>query len=103
MNTKLRFIIIITLASLIAFVILMVFMIKENGKCIDRPFEYSAKKLNESGGNYACSCVSLDPKLLDFTFNENGIEILTANDYVRNNPIVYDEFNWSGIEIVRVK
>ena len=59
----------------LAFFIIMVKMIQESGECIDSPFQYSAKKLKESGGDYICSCDSLDPELLDFAFNEDGIEI----------------------------
>ena len=54
----------------------MVNMIKENGKCVDDPFRYSAQRLKESGGTYACYCNSLDQELLDFSFSaEEGIKI----------------------------
>jgi len=64
-----------------SFMFVMVKMIKENGKCVDDPFRYAAQKLNDSGGNYACYCNSLDPKLLDFTFSaEEGITIIRPNE-----------------------
>jgi len=66
----------VTIILFIAFAGLMVKMIIENGECIDDPFRYSATKLKESGGNYICSCSSLDPELLDFSFNEEGINII---------------------------
>ncbi len=71
----------ITITLLIAFLGVVIKMIGENGECLDSPFTYSAKKLNESGGNYLCSCQSLDPGLLDFKFDEKGIEIITSNSY----------------------
>ena len=76
MKKKLFIIIIITVILFLAFVGVMFKMIIENGKCVDNPFKYSAIKLKESGGNYLCSCQSLDPELLDFSFNGNGIEII---------------------------
>ena len=71
----------VTIILFIAFAGLMVKMIKENGECIDNPFRYSATKLKESGGNYICSCSSLDPELLDFSFNEEGISIIKSLDF----------------------
>ncbi len=76
MKKKLLILIIITTILFIAFVGVMFKMIMENGECIDNPFKYSAVKLNESGGDYLCSCKSLTPELLDFSFDENGIEII---------------------------
>lgn len=73
---KIYIIVIITLILTFAFIFVMFKMILENGECIDRPFEYAAMRLKESGGNYYCSCGSLDPKLLGFYFNEDGIEII---------------------------
>ncbi len=74
-KARLTLTIAITTILAIAFTIVMVMMIIENGKCVDDPFRYSAIKLNESGGNYACSCKSLDINLADFSFSEEGIEI----------------------------
>lgn len=75
-KTKLALAVTITLILAIVFLTVIVTMIKENGQCVDSPFEYSAKRLSDSGGNYLCSCRSLDPKLLDFTFDEEGIKII---------------------------
>ena len=69
----------------------MVKMIQKNGECIDNPFKYSATKLKESGGNYICSCQSLDPELLDFSFNEEGIKII--------KPLAYDDIDLSKIKL----
>lgn len=65
----------ITIAIILAFVGTMTKMISENGKCVDGPFEYSAKRLEESGGMYYCYCQSLDPELLGFSFSSEGITI----------------------------
>lgn len=100
MNKNLKILIALTSICLIAFLVVMVIMIRENGKCIDHPFEYSAMRLRESGGNYACSCSSLDIRLADFSFDEDGIKILESNSYVKNNPIQYDEFNISDIKFL---
>lgn len=100
MKFKLRYLIIFTLVCLFAFVIVMVMMIKENGKCVDDPFGYSAMRLKESGGNYLCSCESLDPELLDFSFSEDGIRILSANSYIQSSPMIYENFDFSEIEVV---
>ncbi len=78
---KLRIFVIITLVLAVAFVSLMTFIIKQNTQCLDHPFEYAAERLNKSGGNYACSCQSLDPELLSFTFDQNGINI-TKDSYI---------------------
>lgn len=78
---KLIIIITITLVLAIAFMGVMVKMISENGKCVDDPFGYSATRLKDSGGNYSCSCQSLDQELLDFRFSEEGIEIITPDDF----------------------
>ncbi len=80
-KTKIIIAVSITIILLIAFIGVMFKMILENGECTDNPFTYSAKKLKESGGNYLCSCQSLDPELLDFKFNEEGIEIIKSNNY----------------------
>ena len=67
---------IIVAVSVIGFIILMVNMISQNGECVDDPFKYAATRLKESGGYYSCSCKSLSPELLDFTFSaEEGIKI----------------------------
>lgn len=81
---KLNIIIAITIILTLAFIGIMVKMILENSKCVDNPFKYSAIKLNKSGGNYLCSCKSLDPNLLDFSFNEEGIKIIEHNSMIIN-------------------
>lgn len=70
-------------------------MIQENGECIDDPFSYSATKLKESGGNYLCSCNSLDPELLDFSFSEEGINII--------KPLGYGDIDLSKINFTGMK
>lgn len=81
-KNRIIFFSIIVAISLIGFTILMVNMIKENGKCVDDPFRYSAQRLKDSGGHYTCSCNSLDPKLLDFTFSaEEGIIIRDTRSF----------------------
>lgn len=95
---RLHLTIIITGILALAFIVVLIMMIIENGKCVDDPFRYSAIKLKESGGNYACSCKSLDVKLLDFSFSEEGIEIIKPADtsnYAKNS------FNWSSINITK--
>ncbi len=79
----------ITLLIVLAFVGTMTKMIIENGKCVDSPFEYSAQRLEESGGMYMCGCQSLDPELLDFSFNSDGITI--------NQPLNNYEINMDNI------
>ena len=85
----------VTIILFIAFAGLMVKMIKENGECIDNPFGYSATKLKESGGYYSCSCKSLNPELLDFSFDERGINII--------KPTVYEDINFSEINFIEMK
>ncbi len=85
----------ITIILFIAFAGLMFKMIQENGECIDNPFKYSATKLKESGGNYLCSCSSLDPELLDFSFNEEGINII--------KPTAYEDIDFSKVKINTVE
>jgi len=83
---KIYLISIIVFLLFATFVIVMVSMIKENSECVDNPFQYSAKKLKESGGNYYCYCRSLNISLLDFTFNEEkGIEIIRQNHFNMDN------------------
>lgn len=81
MKKALKIIIIITVILALAFFGVMFKMIQENGECIDKPFEYSASRLGESGGDYYCSCRALNPELLDFSFNETGIQIIERYDY----------------------
>ena len=95
MNKKLLIAIIFTSIMFLVFVGLMVKMIQENGECIDDPFRYSATKLKESGGFYSCSCNSLSPELLDFSFNENGIKII--------KPINYEDINFSNLNLTELK
>jgi len=71
----------IVLILFLAFIGVVAQMVKENGKCVDKPFQYSAMRLKESGGNYQCSCHSLDPDTLDFIFNETGITIIGSSLY----------------------
>lgn len=85
MKKKLKILMAFTSVCLIAFLIVMVMMIKENGECVDNPFGYSAMRLKESGGNYYCSCSSLDTNLLDFTFNEEGIKIIQEENNLNLN------------------
>lgn len=97
-NLKRKLLIIggIVIILFIAFALVMVKMIVENGKCIDDPFRYAAQKLEDSGGNYACSCDSLDPELLDFKFSaEEGIKIINPNE----NYFNINELNFSNIEV----
>ena len=100
LKTRLTLTIIITIILAIAFVVVLILMIIENGKCIDDPFRYSAIKLKESGGDYACSCKSLNPKLADFSFSEEGIEIaetIYTHAYAnKSNPL-----NLSNINITK--
>ena len=70
---------------------IMIKMIIENGQCIDNPFKYSAERLKEAGGIYMCSCESLDPELLSFTFDTDGIKI--------KRPLNPYKFNFSEIII----
>lgn len=72
---KLQLAVGITLIVALAFGGIVTNMLIENGKCVDDPFRYSAQKLEESGGMYMCGCSSLDPELLDFSFNSDGIVI----------------------------
>ena len=72
---KLYWVIGITLVISLTFIVTVVKMIQENGECVDAPFEYSAQRLEDSGGAYMCGCQSLDPELLDFSFNSDGIII----------------------------
>lgn len=93
---KVIFIALFVVIMFLAFAGIMVKMIIENGKCVDDPFRYAAQRLNDSGGNYACSCNSLDPELLDFKFSaEKGIEIINPNANYFNG---YD-LNFSNIEV----
>lgn len=94
-KTKIILISVFVLVMFLAFTFVMVKMIKENGKCVDDPFRYAAQKLEDSGGNYACVCSSLDPKLLDFTFNKEGIKIRNPNE----NYFNLEDFNFSSIEV----
>lgn len=83
----------ITLIIALAFFGVIVKMLIENGKCVDDPFGYSAQRLEESGGMYSCYCDSYDPKLLDFSFDKNGIKI------IEETPLTYSEINFENIII----
>jgi len=96
MNKKIIILIIITSILAIAFMGIMIKMIKENGQCLDDPFTYSAKKLKESGGNYYCSCQSLDPELLDFSFSEEGIKIKKDSSLFNVGNISFTEIEGKG-------
>lgn len=84
-KTKIILISIFTIIMFLAFCFVMIKMIKENGNCADDPFKYAAIKLEESGGKYFCSCESLDPNLLDFNFNSEGITILDRRLFNTDN------------------
>jgi len=97
-NLKRKLLIIgaVVIILFIAFAGVMVKMIVENGKCIDDPFRYAAQKLKDSGGNYACSCSSLDPELLDFSFSaDEGIKIINPNQ----NYFNINDLDLSSIEV----
>lgn len=81
----------ITLIIALTFGSLVTKMLIENGKCVDDPFGYSAQRLEESGGFYMCGCQSLDPELLDFSFNSDGIVI--------EKPVKDYEVNFDNIII----
>jgi len=68
---------IFTLVFFIAFVLVMVKMIKLNKQCVDDPFKYAAQRLESQEAPYSCSCQALHQDYLDFSFNgEEGIKIL---------------------------
>lgn len=93
---KVIFIAIFVVIMFLSFAGIMVKMIVENGKCIDDPFRYAAQRLADSGGNYACSCNSLDPELLDFSFSaEEGIKILRPGESYFN----INDLDLSSIEV----
>ncbi len=79
----------ITVVLVLAFVGTTTKMLIENGKCVDNPFGYSAQRLEKSGGMYMCGCTSLDPKLLSFSFNSDGI---TIDEPIRNQEVNFDNF-----------
>jgi len=97
-KTRLTLTIAITIILVIAFIVTLVMLIIENGQCVDDPFRYSAIKLKESGGNYACSCKSLDSNLADFSFSEEGIEIIKP---VYTHTYANNSFNFSNINITK--
>lgn len=88
----------ILLISFILFSTLMIKIIKENGKCANDPFKYAAGKLEDSGGEYDCSCNSLTLELLDFRFNaEDGIEIIKPNEnYFNANNLTFPNIQVKG-------
>ncbi len=69
-------------------------MIMENSQCLDHPFEYSAEKLEESGGLYDCYCDSRSPELLDFRFDKTGIQIEDPEI-----PLSYQDIKFRDIKI----
>lgn len=85
----------ITIIITLAFAGVVIKMLIENGKCVDHPFEYSAERLEKSGGRYSCYCDSLDPELLDFTFDKNGITI--------EEPIIFKPLTEHEIENLIIK
>lgn len=93
MNNKklLTIAIAITIISALALAGVMFKMIVENSQCLDHPFEYSAEKLEESGGMYSCGCNSYDPELLDFTFDKDGIYI------TEEKPVNFQDLDFSNI------
>jgi len=100
MNKEKRFLAIaigITVICAVAFASVMIMMIKENGACVDAPFEYSAKKLEKSGGIYECYCDSRSPELLSFKFGTEGIQIEDPEV-----PLLYQDINFSDIVIKKV-
>lgn len=95
MKKEKRFLLIavgITVVAAVAFAIVMIMMIKENGACVDAPFEYSAERLEESGGIYDCYCDSRTPELLSFKFSKDGIQIEDPEV-----PFSYQDINFSDI------
>ncbi len=97
-KTKSTLTIAITIILAIAFIITLIVLIIENGKCVDDPFRYSAIKLKESGGNYACSCKSLDMNLADFSFSEDGIEIVKP---IYTHTYANNSFDFSNINMTK--
>jgi len=97
-NLKKRLLIIggIVIVLFLAFAGVMVKMIIENGKCVDDPFRYSAQKLKDSGGNYMCSCKSLDPELLDFSFSEEGIKIISPEEQLYSWSVDFTNIEVKG-------
>lgn len=88
---------VVVLVLIMAFALVMVKLIVENGKCVDDPFRYAAQKLENSGGNYACSCSSLDPELLDFSFSTEGIKIKNPNEnYFNINDLEFPSIEVKG-------
>jgi len=87
MKKTLIIMIMVTIIIAMLFAIVMIKMIRKNGECLDNPFSYSAKRLKESGGEYLCSCKSLVPELLDFYFDEKGINIIKPNEYVSSTQM----------------
>lgn len=80
---NLLIVIAITIICFICFIISTLILIKENSECVSHPFEYSAKKLKEAGGNYDCVCYSLRHNYSDFYFNEDGINIINPYNLIK--------------------
>ena len=90
MNSKKKIKILVAgvIICLIAFIVVMALMVKENNECMESPLTYSAEKIKEAGGTFQCSCNSLDPNYMDFYFNETGVYVGNRLDnYFRNTEL----------------
>ncbi len=74
----------------LAFIIVMMLSIKENNSCLIDPFHYGMQQLKEKNGEYQCTCIAQDRRLLDFKFNSTALEIITPEDF--NKPF-YEELS----------
>lgn len=67
----------IVIVSIIAFAIVMAFMIKTNSECIQDPFTYAANQVVDSDGaivNTICTCEMNDVGVQGvFYFDKNGV------------------------------
>ncbi len=75
MNKRTKIIIALVFVAIcfLGFIFVITKMIDKNSECIGNPFVYSAKALKKAGGDFSCSCDSMDIDYINFYFNETGV------------------------------
>lgn len=69
-------------------------LISENNQCVNNPFTYGARVIEEQGMPVICRCDSLDPDYIGFSYNKDRIFIddkFTTTSFINISLPNYNE------------
>lgn len=68
-------------------------LIAENGQCVNNPFTYGARTIEEKGMAVMCRCDSLNPEYVGFSYDKEGIYVNEDHDYISFDNVGLSNIN----------